>query len=401
MSKKSFSFIAVIISIFLFGVNQYTDFDFESFFISDSIAPIIDLSNIPSKVLVDSDFNLGDVACTDNIDDTCTVNIYGDIDTSTIGIYEITLEAVDNAGNKSIENITIEVIDQIDTTMYVPFGYYDDVIDLRGEELKNALNDIITNHIEYPYTDDDTDVWDILRDIDEDPNNPNNVLLFYTGMSWMKDCQDTTYPPDYCYQIIDGEEIQVEWNREHIWSKSHGEFDHEDSTSYALGAHTDIHHLVPAERRMNSTKNNRLFDDCHDGINDDNLVDRGYGNYTCGEWFFEPRDEVKGDVARMLFYMTVRYEGEAGDYVDLELVSNLKELAPELHLQDINLPYYANLSTLLKWHIEDPVSERELERNQAIYLYQGNRNPFIDHPEFVELIFGTYDNPIYYDSITD
>ena len=58
----------------------------------------------------------------------------------------------------------------------------------------------------------------------------------------------------------------------------------------------------------NSTKNNRFFDDCHDGINDDNLVDREYGNYTCGEWYFEPRDEVKGDVARALFYMMIMYD---------------------------------------------------------------------------------------------
>ena len=82
----------------------------------------------------------------------------------------------------------------------------------------------------------------------------------------------------------------------------------------------------------------------------------------------------------------------------VELSENLKALAPELHLQDQKLPYYGNLAVLLRWHIEDPVDEWELERNEAIFQYQGNRNRFIDHPEYVELIWGTPDNPIEYES---
>lgn len=172
-----------------------------------------------------------------------------------------------------------------------------------------------------------------------------------------------------------GEEKIVEWNREHIWSKSRGDF----SDPADLGAHTDAHHLVAAERVMNSIKNNRFFEACNDG-DDSNIVERGYDNYTCNIWEFEPRDEVKGDVARMIFYMAVRYEDEE---LDLEVVNDPVED------NDLKLPVYGDIDDLLKWHIEDPVSEKEILRNEVIYSYQGNRNPFIDLPDLVELIWGS------------
>lgn len=372
--------------------------------IADTEPPVIDITSLRTTVTLDGSYDTTGVTCEDNLDASCEVIFTGLIDTSTLGEQTITVTATDSAGNIASETVTVIIIEELDTTMYVPVGYYDDANGLTGEALKNTLNDIITNHTEFPYTATATDVWDLLRDADEDPNNTNNVLLFYSGFSWPKDCQDTNTDllPDVCFVDGDREADYTEWNREHIWSKSHGDFDEDPdmSSSYSLGAHTDAHHLVAAERAMNSTKNNRFFDDCHDGIDDTDVEDRGFGNYTCGEWFFEPRDEVKGDVARMLFYMAVRYEGEEGDFVDLELAVDLKALAPELHLKDNHLPYYGNLATLLRWHIEDPVDEWEVERNEAIYQFQGNRNPFIDHPEWVTLIWGAADNPTEYVSIS-
>ncbi len=299
-----------------------------------------------------------------------------DVDTSAVGTQTLTLTAVDTAGNEATIVFEVTIYEGIDTTIYIPDGYYDGIDSLEGEILKAALNDIITGHTEYPYTSTATDVWDILRDADEDPDNSDNVIMFYSGFSWPKDCQDTVTPPDYCEMEIDGEMKQVEWNREHIWSKSRGPFDED---SYI--AHNDAHHLVAAERRMNSTKNNRHFEDCHDG-DDENVVDRGYGNYTCNDWEFEPRDDVKGDVARMIFYMAVRYEGEGDDMVDLEIVDD-----PD-STKSSKLPIYGDIDDLLRWHEEDPVSQWEIERNETIYQYQGNRNPFIDLPELVELIWG-------------
>ena len=383
-------------SEYFFGVNLIT-----KYLVNDTNAPEITVGDIPSKLVIDTPFTLNEdeISCQDDHDRFCEVEIEGSVNTGVLGEYVIIISATDSSGNEEILNFIVEVVEGVDGSFYIPTGYYDGIEGLTGDALKDALNDIITGHTEYPYTDDDTDVWDMLRAADEDPDNPNNVILFYTGISWPKECQDTNTDllPDYCFENNDRDADYTEWNREHIWSKSHGDFEDEDgyafeesSGSYALGAHTDGHHLVAAERSMISIKNNRFFDDCHEGINDDNLVDREYGNYTCGDWYFEPRDEVKGDVARMLFYMVIRYEGEDGDFVDLELTTDIYQFEDaETSIRDSKLPYYENLATLLRWNLEDPVSEWEILRNQTIYEFQGNRNPFIDMPELAELIWGS------------
>ena len=137
---------------------------------------------------------------------------------------------------------------------------------------------------------------------------------------------------------------------------------------------------------MNGIKNNRFFESCDIGI-DINIEDRGYGNYTCNEWSFEPRDEVKGDVARMIFYMMVRYYIE----LELEIIDNPMDLfSGAQEAINSNMPIYGDLEDLLQWHVDDPVSQKEIDRNIAIYRYQGNRNPFIDYEHFVDLIFGDY-----------
>ncbi|MFW5842228.1 MAG: endonuclease I family protein [Bacillota bacterium] len=365
---------------YVFQMNLLT-----MFVIDDTEAPVIDVSGLPSKALLNGDYayDISDVTCNDDYDLFCEVEISGDIDTSNQSIQQLIIKAVDFSGNERVIEFSVEVVTDADGSFYIPTGYYDGIEGLTGDALKDALNDIITGHTEYPYTDDETDVWDILKLTDEDPDNPNNVILFYTGLSWPKTCQDGQDTGAEC-ETDDG---TVVWNREHIWSKSRGDFEIKEGTTTVLdmGAHTDLHHLVPAERTMNSIKNNRLFEDCFDG-DDDNVVDRDYGNYTCNEWEFEPRDEVKGDVARMLFYMAVRYEGEPGDMVDLEVINDADPS------KDSKLPYYGDLDDLLRWHEADPVSEWEILRNQTIYEYQGNRNPFIDDPDLVERIWGESDD---------
>lgn len=409
-ARKYIGLLVIIVGALIYGAQEYLDIDLIGYVIPDTAKPTLDVSSIRTSVTLDGTYDSSLATCEDNRDSSCQVVVLGNIDTSVLGVQTITFKATDNAGNTAEKVISVEVIEGIDTTMFIPAGYYASANGLTGEELKNELNDIITSHTEFPYTNDNTDVWDMLRDADEDPDNPDNVLLFYSGYSWPKDCQDTNTDllPDYCFEGNDRDADYTEWNREHIWSKSHGDFEEEDdyafeekSGGYALGAHTDGHHLVPAERAMNSTKNNRFFDDCHDGINDDNLVDRDFGNYTCGEWYFEPRDEVKGDTARMLFYMAVRYEGEDGDYVDLELTADFDSIELTEAIKNSKLPYYADLDILLRWHLEDPVDEWEINRNESIYQFQGNRNPFIEHPEYVESIWGTPENPIEYTSITE
>ncbi len=235
----------------------------------------------------------------------------------------------------------------------IPVGYYDNATGLSGGALKAALHDIIKGHHELSYD----SVTIALRVTDQDTVDTSKVVCLYTGWTYGK------------YDFGNGSE---NWNREHVWSKSHGDF------GVSPPAGTDLHHIRPADASVNSAKNNRDFDW---GITQ--YID-GSGPTDCYEapntW--EPRDEVKGDVARMIFYMAVRYEGDNGE-VDLEIVDSVNT-SPNKE------PFYGKLSTLLAWSHNDPVNTWEQRRNDSIYyLYQHNRNPFIDHPEYIDSIWGT------------
>jgi endonuclease I len=229
----------------------------------------------------------------------------------------------------------------------IPDGYYDEAEGLTGDELKTALHNIIKDHVEYSY-DDLRDF--LLRETDEDPNNSNNVILFYTGRSQDKN----TFGGN-----------SDDWNREHVWAKSHGDF----GTTPPAG--TDCHHMKPTDASVNSTRGNLDFD------MGGSPVAEAPGCYKDSD-SFEPRDAVKGDVARMLFYMAVRYEGGNGE-PDLEVVDEVNT-SPK--------PEHGKLSVLLQWNDQDPPDDFEMNRNEVIYSYQENRNPFIDHPEYVQEIWG-------------
>ena len=244
------------------------------------------------------------------------------------------------------------------TYAQIPAGYYDPADGLTGTALKSALHSIIDGHTEYSYTSSSTDVWDILKQTDKDPNNSNNVLLLYTGWS-VNAAQE--------YNSGAG------WTREHVWAKSRGNF------GTSKGAGTDVHHLRPCDVSVNSARNNRWFDNAPTQYIDGGVPTDSY--YSTTDWIWEPRDAVKGDVARMLFYMVVRYEGGSGE-PDLELVDYLPSN------NSTTDPIHAILSTLLQWHLDDPVDSYEINRNDVIYSFQNNRNPFIDHPEYVCEIWG-------------
>ncbi|WP_332645403.1 endonuclease [Lysinibacillus sp. 54212] len=222
--------------------------------------------------------------------------------------------------------------------------YYSSSLGKEGAELKAALHDIISNQKQLSYN----EVWNALKITDEDPVNTNNVILFYSGESRSKD--------------RNGGNVG-DWNREHTWAQSHGSF----GTSKGPG--TDIHHLRPTDMKVNSARGNLDFDI------GGSPVSGCRGCYKDGD-SFEPPDRVKGDVARILFYMATRYE--KGDMVDLELNDKTG---------NGSVPYHGKLSVLLQWHKQDPVDKYEKQRNEKIYSIQGNRNPFIDHPEWVEKIW--------------
>jgi endonuclease I len=225
--------------------------------------------------------------------------------------------------------------------------YYRNAIGKTGSSLKTALNGIIRTNTKLSYD----QVWNALKVTDQDPNNSANVILLYSGRSQSKTLNGGD--PD-------------DWNREHVWAKSHGDF------GTATGPGTDIHHLRPTDVSVNSTRGSKDFD------MGGSPVAEAPGNYTDAD-SWEPRNAVKGDVARMLFYMAVRYEGGDG-YVNLEMNNNVN---------NGTAPYHGRLSVLLQWNAQDPPDAFEKRRNQVIYdTYQRNRNPFIDHPEWAASIWG-------------
>tara|TARA_B100000579_G_scaffold197867_1_gene161731 strand:+ start:16526 stop:18769 length:2244 start_codon:yes stop_codon:yes gene_type:complete len=235
-----------------------------------------------------------------------------------------------------------------------PNSYYQTCNGLTGDELKEELHNIIKNHTAFSYTTTKT----ILRDADEDPNNPSNIILVYSGNSIDKFDFASNFEPDF-------------WNREHVWPKSHGDFDAGDPFEVPL--YTDAHNLKPVDHSMNTLRGEKDFDNGGEVVFNGSIETLCYSTNST----FEPRDEVKGDIARIILYMDVRYEG--GD--------NEPNLVPLDGLTTYPNPQIGVLSTLLDWHEMDPPDAFEKRRNDVIYEWQGNRNPFIDYPEFADYIY--------------
>ncbi len=182
---------------------------------------------------------------------------------------------------------------------------------------------------------------------DLDPNNSNNIILVYTGAS-----VDKTW-----------DTVKLPWNKEHTWPDSLG-------PNGSGPDYSDQHHLRPCNTQVNSNRGNLPF-----GI---------------GSGYWDPNQGCidRGDMARAMFYMDTRYDGTESATTDLTLV-NGQPGANQM----------GDLAKLLQWHYQDPPSTWEKLRNQRVFdktlnpnYYQGNRNPFIDHPEYVWTIFGGGNN---------
>ncbi|GAA2771550.1 endonuclease I family protein [Streptomyces showdoensis] len=232
------------------------------------------------------------------------------------------------------------------TTTAYDSTYYKNAVGKTGTSLKSSLHTIISSQSKISYD----AVWNALKVTDQDPNNTANVILLYSGTSRSK--------------TLNGGAVG-NWNREHVWAQSHGDF------GTAAGPGTDLHHLRAADVQVNSIRGNKDFD------NGGSAVSGAPGSYTDSN-SFEPRDADKGDVARMILYMAVRYEGDDA-WADLE---------PNESTSNGSVPFMGRLSILKQWNEQDPPSAFEERRNDVIYTsYQGNRNPFVDHPEWVEAIW--------------
>ena len=259
----------------------------------------------------------------------------------------------------------------------IPAGYYDNTYNTGGEALKTALYNIIKGHTEFEYTSDTTDVWDILKETDKDTVNAENVIMLYTGDTLNAEAE---------WNSGNG------WTREHVWAKSRGIHDNAVSPDILPGAATDAHNLRACEGNVNSIRNNRWFAECTIPFVNNGVETGGFTGGT-DAWVWKPRPEVKGDVARMMFYMAARYEGE-GDEPDLMVVDYFPA-------NNSDEPKHALFTDLLNWHLEDPVDDYERNRNDVVYSFQGNRNPFIDNPEWIEHIWDNDFSEMWFTSVPD
>lgn len=243
-------------------------------------------------------------------------------------------------------------------------SYYEPVRGLKGPALKEGLNKIIKGHKTFSYSSLNTS----MKVTDEDPFNPSNMIFAYEG-SLSK---------------------STAFNKEHTWAKSIGDF------GTASGPGTDMHHLRPSNQNLNSTRSNFDFAEVPGGKDCGTSYDWSRptmkGNLV-GGGKFEPKDEFKGDVARMIFYMATRYEGDDG-YCDLEVGSTKNKIdgidTNKFYTFGQGKGAHGEFNDLYKWATsgQDPVSDIEVNRNNIIdEKYQHNRNPFIDHPEFIIMIY--------------
>lgn len=229
-----------------------------------------------------------------------------------------------------------------------PASYYSAAEGLSGSGLENALHNIIDNHTIIDYS------WPPFQAVDQSATNANEIELIYS--------------PGTRGKFENGGSVG-DWNREHLWPRSFG-------ISSSGADNSDIFNLRPSDVQVNSERGSLFFED----TSSSQQITLRFSAPGCSKdndsW--EPRDDEKGDVARACFYMHVRYDGSDNQTTDLVLSDSPSSGASR----------FGKLETLLEWHRLDPVDDRNRQRNQAVYDdWQGNRNPFIDHPEFAEQLF--------------
>ena len=238
-----------------------------------------------------------------------------------------------------------------------PNGYYNSAVGKTERALKSELSDIISaNYRSYSYD----DLWDIYEE--SDVTASGKVWDMYSTCTWtpgQKKCGNYKNVCD-CY------------NREHSIPKS---WFNERSPMKS-----DAFHIYPTDGKVNNQRSNYPFGECSNGVSEGRNALGCLGNCTFPGYsgkVFEPDDEYKGDFARTYFYFVTRYEDQMSSFNGESFAKNTY---PSLSQWSIDL--------FLKWHREDPVSQKEIDRNDAIYGFQRNRNPFIDHPELAEYIWG-------------
>ena len=236
----------------------------------------------------------------------------------------------------------------------VPVGYYSSIDGKRGQDLKNAVHQLLKNHTVVTYG----SLWYHFPSTDCRLDNPAQVWDMYSNI----------------VRYFRGSSSVGGMNREHSFPKSWW-------GGAQVDAYTDLNHLYPSDGDANMAKSNYPLGEVSTASFDNGctrvgtpMAGQGGGSSTV----FEPDDEYKGDFARTYFYMATCYQDYTWKYTFM--VSNTAWQT--LNEWSINL--------LLKWSRNDPVSDKEVARNEAVYRIQNNRNPFIDNPTLAEYIWGSH-----------
>lgn len=277
-----------------------------------------------------------------------------------------------------IFSITIEVSAQ------APQGYYSNAVGKSGRELQDSLRSIIDGHKRIHYN---CSSWDTIT---------NTPIEYDTCLFKMFPLTDPSEEPGYdIYDMYYGCNFHADdhggsstdhcviFEREHTFPKSL-------FRGTASDAYTDLFNLYPADRVVNNTKNANPFGEINpancshcfqdgSGIGANCYVPPFDDIENFSGTVFEPLDAFKGDFARSLLYMSIRYMREDDFWIsdpDSSAMADRSQFRPWI------------LNMLIEWHNADPVSYKEIRRNNAVFAIQGNRNPLIDHPELVSMIWG-------------
>ncbi|MFA5466730.1 MAG: endonuclease [Candidatus Izemoplasmatales bacterium] len=279
------------------------------------------------------DTELGETEC----------QIYGAVDTTKLGYYDVIYYYLDPDGNYASAPVTHVVLHDPSLLEQDYVGYYDGIEGLYGDDLLLKLREIINDGL---YRRSYDEARTILADADVAPLDDTKVLTIYTR--------------ELAQRVWDAES----WHREHIWPNSRLGVPRVDGSDRNIAS--DLHNLRAIIPSINSSRSNKIF------------------AFETTSETFDPGPD-RGEVSRTMFYMVVMY-----DYLDLvdEILPNDPETNYTLAGANMSL-----ISAFLTWHYEDPVDQFERDRNETIYIYQNNRNPFVDHPELVELIW--FDEPAF------
>lgn len=247
-------------------------------------------------------------------------------------------------------NLNVAIADS-STTAYYSGNYYNSIdTSLRGDDFRDKLANLITTtHTTYTVYNGGSNLAlnNVFDKTDKNPNG-SGMVLFYTG----------TVVSSFSSSGA---------KREHVWPKNGGK-----AFSAESECGSDAHHLRPCDQTLNSSRGSLSYGEVTDSV-----VKQGgstsYGNlcYRSGSFFY-PGEGYRGATARILMYVQTRW----GNKFNLQFVDGAG------HSKTIG-----DFKTLMKWHLEEPPTQEEINRNQAVYEIQGNRNPFIDHPEYAAYIY--------------